>query len=175
MDADEQVLAALLQRRTVMVRGTLDHDQASRAAATLMTLDASGDDRIELHLTGAAGDLEAGLMLIDVIDVLGVPVDTVGLGIVSGGAVGVLAAGRSRRLARHARLHLRQPDQSIAGTAFEVERIVADHACRRESFMCQMVRFTSRPLDEILAQWDAGAFLDPADAVSLGYADSVDF
>lgn len=168
------MIAALLARRMVLLRGTLDHDQASEVAAALMTLDATGDEHIELRITGAGGGLETGLMLMDVMSVLGVPVHTVGVGVLTGGAVGVLAAGADRRLARHARLQLREADTSIAGTAFEVERLVAEHAVRREHFHCELARHTRRPVGEITAEWEGGAFFDPADAVALGYADRVE-
>src|SRR5438105_1760504 len=50
---DEQ----LFGRRTVMLAGQLDDDAASRAAAELMTLDALGDDLIQLWINCGAGTI----------------------------------------------------------------------------------------------------------------------
>lgn len=168
------VTAAMLARRVVLVHGLLDDDRASEVAACLMTLDASGDDRVVLRLTSVDGPLEAAFTLLDVIDVLGVPVDTVGVGTIAGGAVGVLAAGRSRRLGRHTRLRLREPDGSVTGRAVDIERAVADHAARRDRFLAHLASRTGRPVAEIAAEWSAGAVLDAEDAVTLGYADGLD-
>ena len=47
----------LFERRIVLVTGRLDADLAAEAAAALMTLDAIGDEPIELHLGSPDGTL----------------------------------------------------------------------------------------------------------------------
>lgn len=169
----DAVFGALFARRVVLVRGTLDETQASEVAAGLMTLDATGDEHIELRVGAAEGTVEAGLAVTDVMDVIGVPVHTVGLGVIGGGAVAVLAAGTRRALMRHARLHLREPDASVTGSAGDIERAVAAQSGRRELFHELLARCTGRPVRDIAVEWAEGRFLDAEDAVTLGYADSV--
>jgi len=169
----DDVLSSLLARRVVLVRGRLDDPEASDVAAALMTLDATGDDHVELRISASEGSFEAGLMLIDVIEVLGVPVHTVAMGVVGGGAVGVFAAGAERTVSRHARVHLREPDTSVEGRALDIERALAEQATRRDAFYAHLSRRTGRPSAEVEAEWSAGRFLDAADAVTLGYADRV--
>lgn len=182
MDADprggggrfpDAVLGALLARRVVLVRGTLDDAQASEVAATLMTLDATGDEHIELRIGPAEGSVEAALAVTDVMEVLGVPVHTVGLGVLGGGAVALLASGSRREITRHTRLHLREPDGSVAGSATQIERAVAAQAARRALFHQLLARGTGRPLADIELEWAEGRFLEAEDAVTLGYADAV--
>jgi len=105
----DQVLSSLFARRIVFVHGDLTSDKASETAAALLTLDALGDEHVELRLQAPMASWEAAGVLIDVIDVLGVPVHTVALGIVGVAPSGVLAAGSNRSIAPHARLHLRHP------------------------------------------------------------------
>ena len=169
----EAVVDALFARRVVLVRGVLDDVQASDVAAALMTLDATGDEHVELRVGAAVGTIEAGLAVTDVMAVLGVPVHTVGLGLIGGGAVAVLAAGDRRVLTRHARLHLREPDASVAGSATDIERAVAEQAGRRALFQQLLARRTGRPEADVIGEWAAGRFLDAEDAVTLGYADAV--
>ncbi len=156
-----------------MVAGQLDQAQVSDVAATLMTLDALGDDHVELRFTSATGPVDASLVLIDVIEVLGVPVHTVGMGVLGGGVVGVLAAGTHRQLSRRARLHLREPDIEVTGRAVDIERALAEESARRDTFHHLLSRRTGRPVSEVEAQWAVGHFLAAEDAVTLGYADSV--
>ena len=167
----DDVRSALLARRVVMVSGELDLAKASELSATLMTLDALGDDHVELRISSSTGSFESGLVLVDVIDVLGVPVHTVGLGVVGGGLVAVLAAGAHRALARHARLHLREPDMAVEGRAADIERAVAEQAHRRDVVFGHLARCTGRPVGEVAAEWEAGRHLSAEDAVTLGYAD----
>lgn len=166
--------AALLARRMILVHGPVDGSRTAEVAASLMMLDATGDDRIVVRLTAADASVETGLTLMDTIGILGVPVDTVGAGIVAGGAVGVLAAGRRRTLAPHARLHLHEPEGSVAGRAVDIERQVAEQASRRDRFYDELSCSTGRPPGEIAAEWSSGRYLEAADAVTLGYADSLE-
>jgi len=172
-ELDEVVRSKLLERRVAMASGMLDDLEVSDLSATLMTLDATGDEHIELRLNACQGAIEAGLTLVDVIDVLGVPVWTTALGVVSGGPVAVLAAGARRLMARHARLHLREPDDSVSGRAMDIERAVAHQAARRAAFYRRLAAFTGRTPAEIEAEWAVGRYLDAEDAISLGYADDV--
>lgn len=156
-----------------MLSGELDQAQASELAAALMTLDALGDEHIELRMNSSSGPLETGLVLIDVIEVLGVPVHTVGMGVVGGGAVGVLAAGDRRALSPHARLHLREPDLDITGRATDIERALAEEQARRDVFYRFLARRTRRPVSEIESEWTRSRFLTAEDAQILGYVTDV--
>ena len=75
MRSPEDLLRAqLFERRIVFLRGALDDALAGDVAAQLMTLDASGDDPVQLHVDSPGGPLEPAFVLIDTIGLLGVPV-----------------------------------------------------------------------------------------------------
>jgi ATP-dependent Clp protease, protease subunit len=169
----KEVGDALLARRVVVVSGELDHARASELCATLLTLDALGDDHIDLHLHSSSGTFDTGLMLVDVIEALGVPVHTLGMGVVSGGMVGVLTAGDRRALSPYARLHLRQPDIDIAGRATEIERALAERHALRDVFYRFLARRTRRLVSDIEVEWAGSRFLTAEDAHTLGYVTGV--
>lgn len=173
MAAESPVPDALLARRMVLLHGEVDQAKASEVAASLMTLDALGDDHVELRLTGASGSFDAALVLLDVMGVLGVPVHTVGSGLIGGGMVGVVAAGARRAVSVHARLHLREPDLAVEGRAGAIEQALAAAADRRDAFFGIVAHCTGRAGREIEAEWSAGRILAAEDAVTLGYADAV--
>jgi ATP-dependent Clp protease, protease subunit len=169
----DDVRSALLERRVVLLSGELDGGAASELAATLLTLDATGDTRIELRMSSSHGPLDAALSVIDVIDVLGVPVHAIALGTIEGGPVGVLAACRPRRIAPHAVLRLREPDVQVAGTANDLERALAAQGARRTGFLEHLADRVGRPFAELDAEWSHGAVLEARDTVTLGYADEI--
>jgi ATP-dependent Clp protease protease subunit len=169
----DQVLSSLFARRVVLVHGDLTSDRASEAAAALLTLDALGDEHVELRLQAPTGSWEAAGVLIDVIDVLGVPVHTVALGVVGGGAVGVLAAGSRRSIAPHARLHLRHPDTTASGRPADLSRAVEAQRALQAEFERLLAERTGRPVAEIEEEWARGGFLDAPSAIALGYADAL--
>jgi ATP-dependent Clp protease, protease subunit len=159
--------------RRVSVSGELDDARASELATTLLALDASGDEHIELRLLSARGSLDASLTVIDVLDVLGVEVHGWVLGVVEGGPVGVFAATDVRHVSPHGMLRLHEPDISVAGNAFELERTLASHAARRTQFLETLARRIERPFAEVEAEWGRSEYVDANDAVTLGYAQHV--
>jgi len=168
-----QVLSSLFARRIVLVHGELTGERASELAAALLTLDALGDEHVELRLQAPTASWEAAGVVIDVIYVLGVPVHTVALGVVGGGAVGVLAAGVHRVVSPHARLHLRDPDTSASGRPDELARSVHEQLARRADFHRLLAARTGRPVADIDAEWERGGYLDAPSAIALGYADAL--
>ena len=116
----------LFERRIVLCRGVLDDELAGRVSAELMTLDALGDAAVELQLDSHGASLEAAWTLIDVIDLLGVPVNILCSGRIEGVAAGVLSAGAKRTTLPHARFRLTDPELEISGRASELAALL-DH------------------------------------------------
>ena len=100
---------ALLDRRIILLSGRIDHQRASDAAATMMTLDALGDDPVELRLNADSDSLDVAFALIDTIDVLAVQVNATVASTVGGTMAGVLAVCSHRRIGTLGRIHLREP------------------------------------------------------------------
>src|SRR5918994_561185 len=80
----------------------------TEVAASLMALDADGDDPVTLLVNSPGGPLDAGVAVVDVLDLLGAPVEATCIGQAVGTAAVVVACatpGR-RRAAPHPRLSL---------------------------------------------------------------------
>src|SRR5262247_426083 len=67
----------LFDRRVVILRGPLTGPAASTAAAALLTLDALGEQPVELHLSAVDGELAAAFAVVDAIDAMRAPVRAV--------------------------------------------------------------------------------------------------
>lgn len=171
LDSSRDVASRLLDRRIVLLSGEVDLARASTIAAELMTLDALGDGHVELRLGSCHGTLEASLMLIDVISVLGVRVHTLAIGSVKAGPVGVLVAGERRSISAHGRLRLQEPDGVVAGRARDLERSLAERASVRAAFLTQVSSRVGRPLDDVEAEWARASSLEAMHAVALGYVE----
>lgn len=171
---DDDVRRQLLARRIVLVHGFVGDAEAAETAAALMLLDATGDERIVVRMTAVETTLDHAISLMDVVGVLGVPIDMVGSGTIAGGAVGVFACGRTRVLAPHARLRLREPDASVSGRAIDIERTLAAAGTLRDRYFIRLSALTARPLADVAHEWESDRFLEPEDAVTLGYADGVE-
>jgi ATP-dependent Clp protease protease subunit len=124
----------LFEQRVVVLHGPLDDMAVSRVAAELMTLDADGDSAVSLRLDSGAGSLALGLTLMDVVELLGVPVRGLALGQVGGAALGVLAVCTHRAAMPSTRFQLREPRSEMEAPAREVAQwaeLRADARCWR--------------------------------------------
>lgn len=163
----------LLERRVVVVFGPLDDAAANRACAELMTLDATGDDPIELRLNSTGGDLDPAFVLIDAIDIVGVPVQATCMGCVEGSALGVLAVTERRRAAPHTRFRLCEPEVSHQGDPHQLEAWAAQHRRRMQRFCEVLALSTGRGSERVANDLSSGRYLDAPQALDYGLIDEI--
>ncbi|MGD0441247.1 MAG: ATP-dependent Clp protease proteolytic subunit [Acidimicrobiales bacterium] len=171
--SDSWLEERLFDRRMVTCRGVLDDVLAGRIAAQLMALDALGDTAVELQLDSERASLEAAWTLIDVIDLLGVPVNVVCAGRVEGAAIGVLTAGTRRTALPHTRFRLTDPELEISGRASELGALLDHHTARLDRLHERVALSTGRPVADVAADFRAGRCLDATEAVRYRLVDEI--
>ncbi len=163
----------LFERRIVLVTGRLDADLAAGAAAALITLDAIGDEPIELHLDSPDGTLESAFVLIDTIDLLHATLLAHCRGQVGGPAIGVAAAADHRSASPHTRFRLFQPTGQFSGTPDQI----ASHSRQQQDllwrFHARLAQLTGRPAEEIAEDMRRGLYLDARKALDYGLIDEI--
>ncbi len=169
----EELAARLFERRTLIASGALDEMLAGDVATALMTLDATGDDPVTLHLDCALGPLEAAFTVMDTIDLLGVPVHATCMGRLEGPAVGVLAVAHHRAMRPHARARMCEPTFAYRGNAAELERWAELHESQLQRFAARVGEATGRPSEHVEADFRVGRFLDAREALAYGLIDEI--
>lgn len=163
----------LFDQRRLVLSGTLDDGSGNDLCMELMTLDALGDGPVELAIDCGSGSTSAALAVMDVIDLLGVPVRGWCLGQAMGPVVGVLAVCSHRTLAAHARIRLVEPKIDMSGDAQTLENSVTAHRQHWVQFCSRLSGATCQPVDRVLADTAKGRFLSVDEALSYGLADEV--
>jgi ATP-dependent Clp protease protease subunit len=172
-DLSSTVASSLFDRRMVFVRGPLDDAAAAEVALQLMSLDALGDDPVSLFVDSAGGTLSGAFAVIDVIDLLGVPVHVTCLGRAEGPAVGVVAAGDHRRAGLHARFRLSVPRVAVKGSAPDLERQADRLEEDLRRFVVRLARATGRTIEQVGTDLEEGRGLDAREAVDYGLIDEI--
>jgi ATP-dependent Clp protease protease subunit len=163
----------LFERRVVLLSGTLDAQSGHEVGAALMTLDAIGDGPVNLQIDCEGESLDEALALMDIIDLLGVPVHASCVGQATGTAVGVLAVAGHRSMSPHARLRLVEPSWAMHGRASQLEQLASAHADQWRAFCARLSEATGCPLDQLLADTASGRYLSPDEALEYGLIDEV--
>ena len=162
----------LLDKRVVALAGELDAEAANRAIAGLALLDASGDEPVQLRLSGVRVDLDTALELVDALDLMGAPVHATALGTLSGAAIAVLAVADVRTAGAHALLHLVEPRPPGTVRGWDVETWAADHTRQVRRLQERLAQACGRPVEEIAADMRASRLFTAQEAQAYGLVDA---
>ncbi len=163
----------LFDQRVVFLWGPLDDALAGHLAAELMTLDATGDDPVHLHIDSPGGTLEAALCLVDVIDLLGVELTATCVGQAVGPAIGPLAVAHHRRATPHARFRLSEPVFDLTGSARDLDAWAANQRARLRQFCARLATALGTSAEALEADLASGRFLDANQALEYGLIDEI--
>jgi ATP-dependent Clp protease protease subunit len=169
-----EVLAGrLMEQRVVLLHGPLDDATVTRVSAELMTLDAEGDEPVTLRIDCGEASLAPALTLMDVIELMGVPVRALCLGQVGGGAVGVLAVCAHRAAMPSTRFSLSEPTTHMEAHVRNVAQWAELRAEERRRFCDRVATAVSRAVEEVDADLERGRFFGAPEAVEYGLLDEV--
>jgi ATP-dependent Clp protease protease subunit len=163
----------LMEQRVVLLHGPLDAATATRVSAELMTLDADGDDPVTLRLDCGEAGLAPAMTLMDVIELMGVPVHALCLGQVAGGAVGVVAVCAHRSAMPSTRILLVEPPTHLEAHVRNVAQWAELRADERRRFCERVAAAAGHPAEEVIEDLERGRFFGAADAVAYGLLDEV--
>ena len=172
--APDWLAERLVAQRVVALAGELDAEAANRAIATLALLDATGDEPVQLRLSGVQVDLETAFALVDALDLMGAPVHVTALGTLTGAAVALLAVGDVRTAGPHAVLQLADPQPPRGVRGWDVEAWAAEHARTVERLHERLAEATGRPVAELAADMRAQRVLTAEEAREYGLLDPRD-
>ena len=165
--------ARMFEQRVVLLNGDLDDALAGCVATELMTLDACGDLAVRLLLNSSDGTFAAAFTVIDVIDLLGVPVHATCIGRAEGPALGVLAVAARRQAIPHARFRFHEPEGAFAGRADDVAAWAAQRDGDRQRFCARVADAINRPPTWIADAMLERRVLDAHEAMRAGLIDEI--
>jgi ATP-dependent Clp protease, protease subunit len=169
----EILRSRLLEQRVVLLHGPLDDLAVTRVSAELMTLDADGDGSVTLRVDCGEAGLAPALTLMDVIELMGVPVRALCLGQVGAGAIGVVAVCSHRSAMPSCRFSLCEPTTSREAHVRNVAQWAELYARERRRFCERLGAASGKSVAAVEEDLERGRFLSAAEAVGYGIIDEV--
>ena len=169
----EALAQRLLAQRVVLLHGPLDDLTVTRVSAELMTLDAEGDDPVTLRVDCGEAGLGPALTLMDVIELMGVPVRALCLGQVAGGAIGVVALCAHRAAMPSTRFSVCEPTTQMEAHVRNVAQWAELRAAERARFCERVGAAVGKRAEVVGDDLTRGLFLGAAEAVEYGLLDEV--
>lgn len=163
----------LFEQRVVLLHGPLDDLSVARTSAELMTLDAQGDEPVSLRVDCSEGSLATALTLMDVIELMGVPVRALCLGQVGAAAAGVVSVCAHRAAMPSTRFLLREPSTQVDVHARDVARWAELRADELRRFCTRLGSATGRTIDTVQGDLERGLLMGAEEAVAYGLLDEV--
>jgi ATP-dependent Clp protease protease subunit len=164
----------LFVQRSLWLRTALDHPAANQLSAELLSLDGESGEPIELIINSPGGPADAGLSVIDTLDLMRSPVTTLCLGQAMGTAAAVLACGsQTRRATPTARISLRLRNAELSGSAAQLQQQAGQLLDLRDHLAVRLASATGQLPALIQMDLDQGSFMTAEQAVGYGLIDEV--
>lgn len=164
----------LFDQRIVPLAGPVGAEDADRAVASLLALDAMSPDPVRVHLNCRDGDLTAVFAVVDAMDAMAAPVHVVVTGEAGGAALGIVAAAGRRIAYPHARFRLAEPAVGgLAGTADQVAAAAGRHLRALEDLVVRVAEACGKPRSRVEDDFSAGLTLDAGEAIEYGLIEAV--
>ncbi len=158
----------LFERRIVLITGQLDDAVAAEVSAQLVTLAATREEPIDIHIDSPDGTIAAAFVLIDTLDVLHAPVRAHCRGRIGGPVIGVVAAAHQRSASPHTRFRLGQPTAQFTGTPDQIASQNRQHQDLLWRLYARLAQVTGHPAEEIADDMRRGRYLDAREALHYG-------
>jgi ATP-dependent Clp protease protease subunit len=172
-DWTQTLAQRLFEQRVILLHGPLDDASVARASAELMTLDAEGDEPVSLRVDSGEGSLGLALTLMDVIELMGVPVRALCLGQVAGAAIGVVAVCSHRAAMPSTRFILREPSTQMEVHVRNAAQWAEMRSDERRRFCARVAEAAGKSHDTVEEDFTRGVLLGAPEAVAYGLLDEV--
>ncbi|ADN01519.1 ATP-dependent Clp protease proteolytic subunit [Spirochaeta thermophila] len=168
---DQQALMEkFLRTRSIILSGEVNKELVEKVVKQLLLLEQMGDEPVKVFIDSPGGDVDAGFAIFDMIRFVGVPVYTIGMGLVaSAAALILLAAPKEYRLGlpnSHYLIH--QPWSGMRGVATEIEIHAKEIERTRHKINQIISEETGRPLEQVEKDTDRDYWLNAGEALSYG-------
>lgn len=165
----------LLDSRIVFIGSEINSEMANAIVSALLYLDSLGHEPIKLYINSPGGSVNAGYAIIDTMNMIDSPVETVCIGMAASMAAVILASGQSgsRSALEHSEVMIHQPFTSAEGQSSDIEIVAAHIRKIREMLYKSLADASGMPMEKIAQDADRNYWMDANEAREYGIIDKV--
>ena len=168
---DKQFLA----QRKIFLWGVVNDDSAERVVNRIMFLEnESPGDPITLYISSPGGVVTSGMIIIDTMNMIKSPVNTVCMGLAASMGSMILSFGKKRSMYPNGRVMIHQPSiSSIQGQATDME-ITANQILKTKSILAEMLaKNCNQTVEKIMSDFDRDYWMDATESKAYGIVDEI--
>lgn len=166
-----------LMKRKIFINGSIDSELANDFLSQFMYLENEGDGEITIYVNSPGGEVNAGLMIYDIIQGSRVPINMVCTGMAASMAAVLMAGGQKGRryILKHSKVMIHEPllANGVGGSATSIKNISESILETRSLLNGILAKHTGKTLKEINKATSFDNYMNAEEAIKFGICDMV--
>ena len=166
-----------LMKRRIFINGSIDSELANNFLSQFMYLENEGDGEITIYINSPGGEVNAGLMIYDIIQESNVSVNIICTGMAASMAAVILAGGQKGRrcILKHSKVMIHEPllANGVGGSATSIKNISESILETRNLLNGILAKHTGKSLKEVNKATSFDNYMNSEEAIKFGICDVV--
>ncbi len=164
-------------KRRMFIAGEIDAEMADEFMAQMLYLGGEGNNPVTIYINSRGGEINAGLMIYDIIQGSKLPINTVCTGMAASMAAILLAGGQKGRryILPHSRIMIHEPliAGGLGGSATSIKNISESILETKTIVNGILSKHTGKSEEEIDKATAYDNFMNASEAIDFGICDEV--
>jgi ATP-dependent Clp protease protease subunit len=170
---EKDIYSKLFEERIIFLSEEIRPDNANEIKAQLLYLDQISEDPIKFYIDSPGGEIYTGLGIIDTMNYVSSPIETVNVGLAASMAAVILACGDDRKSLKHSRTMIHQPLGGDWGQSSDVEITAKELSKIKKELYKILSEKTGKDLNQIEIDADRDYWMDAKEAKKYGLIDKI--
>ena len=166
-----------LMNRNIFLTGDINAEMANAFLSQFLFLEKSPEKPVTILINSHGGEVNAGLMIYDVINKSNLEINMVCTGIAASMAAIILAGGKKghRYILKHSKIMIHEPliANGVGGSATSIKNISESILETRKILNGILAEHTGKTIEEVNAATSYDNFMNADEAIEFGICDSV--
>lgn len=168
------IYSRLLKERIVFVSGRVEPVMANIIVSQLIFLEAENPELpITLYINSPGGSVSDGLSIVDTMNFISCPVNTICMGTAASMGAVILSCGQKRFALPNSKVMIHQPAAGFSGQGSDVEIYINLFKESKRNLTKIIADNCNRPFEEVLRDMERDKYLNAQESVDYGIVDEI--